>query len=374
VKAVPVIQDLLRVDKRLVEASINATATGVKPARVGGEKVWIVEGIEAKGSVDWVTEAGAGGRVAEVLEARIQEGNYVGDALDTLDDDSFAEWMKGHRVELTEAFKKKEPPAADPDDSEKNDDDKDPEDELEKMIAKLVKQGKSRAQAEAMAKVSVAKMKESTHQEGDEVADISTETLVEALASEQAQTMISEAISSALPEAIRSLNLGAEVQSLVEARLDEDREVFKAEADARARRGNQVRDLRDHAHNKIDESSLHPRLKESVKMQFDLVEGAPTPALDLVDDEDADGKVVKTAEQKLDEALQSAITEGLALQAELGPKTRITGQGPRVTEAAGEDGKTEEQQQDRLGPATRSLLEGVGIKEPDLAYERQLGD
>lgn len=369
VKPVPLVQELLRVDPRLVEASINATATTCKPGTVGRERVWIVEGIEDKGSVDWVTEAGAGGRVATIMEALIEDGSAITGALDTLDDGTILAWVERHRPELFEAMKSKT------DDKEKDAGDDD-DDELEEQVQKLLKNPavKSRAQAVAMAKKALARKKVSESEEGDEVADITPEVLTEALTSDEGQ----EAIAAAVTAAVRSLDLGSEVVALVEARLEQDREVIRAEAGARADRRNDLRDLRDLAHRKIDESRLHDRLKEAAKAKFDLVEGVPTSALNVIDDEDEQGAVVKSASEKIDEAVREEIREGLTLMADLNP-TRVRGQGPEKRVVEGEQERKGDSdgdggdKPDTVGEATRSLLEGAGIKaDPEEVYAKSL--
>ena len=64
------VKKLIEEDPELLEASIRAKATDVHEAVENGEQVWVVEGISAAppGSVDWVTEGGAGGRVANLIE------------------------------------------------------------------------------------------------------------------------------------------------------------------------------------------------------------------------------------------------------------------------------------------------------------------
>lgn len=70
VKPVGQVKKLIEEDPELLEASIRAKATDVHEAVENGEQVWVVEGISAAppGSVDWVTEGGAGGRVANLIE------------------------------------------------------------------------------------------------------------------------------------------------------------------------------------------------------------------------------------------------------------------------------------------------------------------
>lgn len=361
VKPVPLVQELLRVDPRLVEASINATATSCKPGKVGSERVWIVEGIEEKGSVDWVTEAGAGGRVASIMEALIDDGSAVAGVLESLDNGTILAWVVQHRPELAEALKGKKPPEGSAEEESGESDDE----EVAEEAKKLLKSGKAKTQkqAEMLARNALKAKKVSESAEGDGVAEITPEALTEALTSDEGKAAIAEAIAPAVRDAVKSLDLGTEVVSLVEARLEESTEVIRAEAAARADRRNELRDMRDLAHRKIDESKLSPLLKQRTKAQFDLVEGTPTSDLNLVDDEDESGKVVKSAMDKLDEAVAGEIRDGLAVMAEIKP-TRVVEQGARITEGNGEGKEGEEGKQDkpdRVGPATRALLEATGI-------------
>lgn len=373
VKPVPVVQELLRVDPRLIEASINATATACKPGKIGDERVWVVEGIESKGSVDWVTEAGAGGRVASIMEALIDDDSAVTGVLDTLDNGTILAWVNQHRPELAEALRKGKKPAEGSAEEEAGESD---DDELAEMAKKLLGSGKAKtpAQATALAKQALAKKKaggdsgkgaQEAANEGDDVAEVTPEMLTEALSSDEGQNALTEAIGPAVREAVKSLDLGTEVLALVEEKLEGDREVIRAEAQARSDRRGELRDMRDHAHKKIDESKLHPILKEQVKARFTLVEGEPTVSLDLVADEDEAGKVEKSAMAKLDEALQEEIASGLKLMGELNP-TRVRGQGASTLvegDGKGKEGTEGEdgEKPDRVGPTTRSLLEANGI-------------
>lgn len=382
---VPLIQELVKVDPRLVETSINATATACKPGKSGGEQVWIVEGIEEKGSVDWVTEAGAGGRVASIMEALIEDDSAVSGVLDTLDNGTILAWVQEHRPELAEALGTKKKPSA----SDMDEDD----DDVEAAAKKLLDSGKAKTQQQALALAKRAAalkkraggnsgggVSEGTHEEGDDVPDLTPEMLTEALASDEVRDALAEAIAPMVVEAVRSLNIGTEVLALVETKLGETNEVIRAEASARADRRGELRDLRDHAHRKIEESKLHPILKQQVKDRFDLIEGEPTAALDVVADEDDEGHVVKSARVKLDEAVTAEIAGGLKLMGELNP-TRVRGQGPTsLTEGESKDKKEGEgggdgvKKPDTIGPTTRSLLEANGIPAEDheKVYARSL--
>jgi len=75
VKPVGQVKKLIEEDPHLLEASIRAKATDVHESIEDGEQVWVVEGIRSQppGSVDWVSEGGAGGRVANLIEAMVDE-------------------------------------------------------------------------------------------------------------------------------------------------------------------------------------------------------------------------------------------------------------------------------------------------------------
>lgn len=75
VKPVGQVKALIEEDPELLEASIRAKATEVHQAVEDGEQVWVVEGIRQNppGSVDWVSEGGAGGRVADLIEGLVAD-------------------------------------------------------------------------------------------------------------------------------------------------------------------------------------------------------------------------------------------------------------------------------------------------------------
>lgn len=75
VKPVGQVKRLIEEDPELLEASIRAKATEVHQALEEGEQVWVVEGIrrDPPGSVDWVSEGGAGGRIADLIEGLVAD-------------------------------------------------------------------------------------------------------------------------------------------------------------------------------------------------------------------------------------------------------------------------------------------------------------
>lgn len=90
VKPVGQVKRLIEEDPELLEASIRAKASGVYPEVVDGEQVWAVEGIrrDIPGSVDWVSEGGAGGRIADLIEAMVEEADEPDPADDLGEDDN----------------------------------------------------------------------------------------------------------------------------------------------------------------------------------------------------------------------------------------------------------------------------------------------
>lgn len=70
--AQPWLWSLIESDPGLIGVSINAWGKS-KPGTVEGRQARIVEGISKVGSVDWVTEAGAGGKVVSLVEAQLNE-------------------------------------------------------------------------------------------------------------------------------------------------------------------------------------------------------------------------------------------------------------------------------------------------------------
>jgi hypothetical protein len=121
----PWMKPVIEAHPRLVGASLNTFATGVKPRRGQRGIDNVVEGFVDDGSVDWVTKAGAGGGV--VLEA-VQEA-----AVDVSDDD-VATWLREHRPVVVEALLNTNSPGKSGR-SEQEDDDVDPKQLMEAFNA-----------------------------------------------------------------------------------------------------------------------------------------------------------------------------------------------------------------------------------------------
>jgi hypothetical protein len=100
IKPTRFIREMLDDDPDLIESSINALATSLRPERRNGKVVSVVEGIRLKPrSVDWVTEGGAGGRV--LRESAHEQEEAV---LESLRDEEIEEYLLNERPGLLEAL------------------------------------------------------------------------------------------------------------------------------------------------------------------------------------------------------------------------------------------------------------------------------
>lgn len=285
VRPVRKIRELIEDDPGLLEASIAAVATGVKPVTKNGQRAWLVEGIEPRGTVDWVSEAGAGGKIALAEALHDSEEDRAVDTLDCMTDDELKTYVEGRIPGLLEAEQAAITPPA----------------------------------------------------EENEVMD-HTDSLREALQSDEMRAM---------------------VRDLVEAEVAQERELIRAEAEADADRKLQLRDMRDEAHNTIREAALPVEWTDKLLAEYALVEGRPTAKLDVYDEVDEEGEVVKDALSSLRESLADDLAEQGRLMAALKP-TRVEGQGPaKIVEGA------EEVPSDKS--YWRQHLEGAGV-DPDKAY------
>jgi hypothetical protein len=340
-KPTPFVKALIDSDPELVESSINSTATGIRPVQHKGQRVNLVEGIAPRGSVDWVTEAGAGGKVVELMEATLVE---EAGALEAMDDDDFVAFMAETRPGLMEALGRDETEgsvieATDPEDAKDGG-----SDEMAECIAKYMKKGLPRKLAEKAAKRELAAQKVAeSEQEDDEMAEITPAQVIEALRSDEGSTF-----------------LDALVEARVEAAIEEERDLIRAEARADADRQIELRDLRDVAQKAIREAKLPEALAGSMLKDFDLADGQPTPKLDVHPVYDEAGTRTKTARQVLTEAVEESIAEGRALLAELNP-TEVEGVSGAKAEETGEkveEAETGERKQPEL---VESLLTTAGF-------------
>lgn len=342
VKPIGFAKTLVEEAPEIVGASISTTATGVKPATRNGQRVWLVEGIADKGSVDWVTEAGAGGRVVSLLEAAYHsEEEQDKQMLETLTDDQLREYLAEHRGELLEAL------AVDAGDNEGT-----------------TETGGGMSEQQIGEQITADVLQEALQREG--IIDQLNEAITVVVGQR-----VEEAIQGGLEEAFKE-GLEEKVRPLVEQVVEDERETIHAEARAQAGRAVKLRDLRDTAHRQVQESRLPESWKAEVRTKFDLEESGPTKGLDVVDEIDPEtGDVVKTAEQVLTESVDTEIKRQRELLAAVQP-TRVRGQGPRRSgDNDDNNGKGGEGESTKPAEGTLygAVLQEAGI-DPNTAYEQ----
>lgn len=194
-----------------VGASISAAATGVRPMTVGGKQVWLVEGIQPRGSVDWVTEAGAGGKVISMMEALeeswsddLEEAELMG----LMTDDELRGWLARERPELLESLSV--------------------DDDFEAAVrSNLPRTGGNRAAAEAAARNAIGMQEASLYEGGDD--DMTPEAIAEALSTDEGRAAVAPIV-----EDLFVRMVAPRLGELIEAALEDERELMQAEADASA--------------------------------------------------------------------------------------------------------------------------------------------
>jgi hypothetical protein len=326
-------KDLIEHDPRLVEASISANATGVRPVRDLTEasrligvrlqegsrrgRIWDVAGIAEGGSVDWVTQAGAGGKVVALMEARTDEDEA--DLMEAIEGLDFTTYLDRERPGLAEALRANDDPP----------------------------------------------------KEGNMGDTITPDVLQEALQSEAVQEWLNPIIDQRAT-AIAEAQVQEKLPTLVEEAVASERDLIRAEAEASANRRVDLRDMRDEAHKLIDEAKMPDSWKAALKGRFDLQEnGDPTADLDVVDAVDEEsGEVTKSARAVLRESVAEAVKEQTKLLQEARP-TRVRGLGPaKPVEGGDSDGKLQEGEKKYEGTLVGSLLQEANI-DPDTAWSGQ---
>lgn len=344
VKPLGFAKTLIEEAPEIVGASIAATATGVRPVDRNGERVWLVEGISDKGSVDWVTEAGAGGRVVSLVEAAYHsEEEQQMHTLETLTDDQIREHLAEHRQAL-----------------------------LEELGAEAREQGHegggSNPPGGDMPKEITAEALQEALQELGIIEQLSE--AINVVVEQRVGQALDEGLGERLEEALRD-KLTSEVKPLIEQVVEEERAAIHEEAHSRATRAVSLRDMRDEAHKLVQESRLPESWKAEARAKFDLTENGPTRDLDVVDEvDDQTGEVTKTARQVLNEAVEAEIGRQHDLLAAVRP-TRVRGQGPTSgNENNNGGGGNGDEPARHEGTLYGAVLQEAGI-DPATAYEER---
>lgn len=326
-----------------IGASVAAMATSVRPVMYEGQTALLVEGIQERGSVDWVTEPGAGGRVVNLMHALQESLTEEEDDLEmfeALTDDEVLTHLSESRPDLLVRISEAE-------------DDGD-EGERERLVNKHMKKLKSRKMAE---KAADQEMKE---------GHVTVDELREALGSEEFEELIEGRVESAVKSAFAEM-LVPKMAELFEAGFEQEREYEHEVREAASSRQMQLRDLRDTAHRMIAESKLPEPFQRELRDDYTLSEnGKPTAGLDVEDEEDEDGKVTAAAEEKLREAVERKIKTKREQVAALRPTV------VRTVGDSGEGGGKAVQESDAKkttgSPLTDALLQEASIEPGDDLY------
>jgi hypothetical protein len=259
---VPWIQEMIRHDPKLAAVSVNTFATGVKPTTRGGRPAYIVEGFDPEGSVDWVTRAGAGGKVVQLLEAAYEGGHDMHDdelkrVMEAMPDDRLAELLKDKRPAVAETL------LTTADHGEE--DDVKPEELREAVQTEL---------------------------RSDETQTIIQEAVTKAVSN-------SDAIQEAVTESLREVLPGA---------IGKAAEVIEEQAKGAATKAVRMGGLRDKAETAVEEAK-----RKGLPERFgqEVLERIGTP--DLEDKTDDDGTVTESAEQQFDALLAAELKRATEL-------------------------------------------------------------
>jgi hypothetical protein len=312
---VPYVQDLIRHDPKLVEASINTHATGVKPKSVDGRNAYVVEGFDTEGSVDWVTRAGAGGKVVQLMEAAMHDdddADQIKNLLEGWSDDQIATYLRDKRPHLAETLN-------DAPGTGEEDDDVKPEELAEAISTHLASDAGKQQLADTIGEVAESAVKSALER-----------TLPGAIG--KAAGVIEESATKAATKAVRMGALRAKAETAIaEAKLPGDRE-------------------------------MPDRLRQDV---LDRI-GQP----DLEDKVGDDGAITESAEQQFDAILESELTRATELAEAFGPapvasrrrKTAVTENGAGADPRTGAERVQEATDEEDFSPEPyRSALQEAGV-------------
>lgn len=374
------IRDLKAIIEELPQAarfSIKAKATDVSEGIEEGHQVWVVEGIRDNppGSVDAVTIDGAGGKVAALLEAQPDDETSLRESAEVLEEAKLkAEARKGLPDTAFAIPGAREYPIHD-------------ESHARAALSMVEAHGdedqKKKVRAAVKRRYPDIDVQEATTEspdegEGDTVKDLiealqdpesEVSQAVKAMAKEQAAEIVEAEVKERVDGAREDIReeVREELQSDFDERLKTEVEEARSEEKAKTDREKELQALRTKAHEMIEGAELgSEKLTAKLKAQYDIEEsGDPTEALDLVDRVDSGGKVVKSAEDQLSEAVEAEIADAREVLAEANP-TKVEGQGggendTEIVEA--QKAKTEKTE----GRFYRELLEESGV-DPDEAF------
>jgi hypothetical protein len=320
--------ELIENDPEILGVSINAWGKS-KPGQIDGREAQIVEGISKVGSVDWVTEAGAGGKVVSLVEAQLEQEEAVAGTTIT---DLTTERLMEERPDLVEAL------LASLSESDGEDDGDDEVDEVDDDDAGDADES---SDDENSGTTTTTTTKTET-QEADAVCD-------------ECGRPLSEGEFTADDVEERAMVLAQEkLEEAVSATVDVLRERFEDELlEMQAEHDRQVGQLtqRHRAAQLIEQAGFKPPTEKALKEQFHdaYFEG----------DYDDEGEEIKSPDTALEEAVKAAID---AKRQELSAyvEHRVTGAGE--TDSLTESSNGGRRRPLRESPVDKSIDAELGIE------------
>jgi hypothetical protein len=323
-KALPVpwIQEYLRNDPKLGQVSLNTHATGVQPTTRQGRPAYIVEGFEHEGSVDWVTRAGAGGRVVQLMEAAYDEGRdeaAVRQLMEAMPDDRVAAWIRDERPAVAEALN------ADHGEHEEDDDVTVKPEDIQEAVSETLRSDDGKA------------------------------VLAEAIR-ESASEVITETVKDVLPTALGAAAGVIEQQAVAAADMAVRRGAMRTKGEAA------VQEAKLGDGSELPEKFRGLALTRITEAANSLEDKTETEG----DGDDAVTKVTETAETQFDAEVEAAITEARELVESVKPRpakprrarTAVTENGTGSGDHDDDDAIVEAEEEP---VAYREVLESAGV-------------
>lgn len=350
--AQPLLWSLIENDPGLLGVSINAWGKA-KSGTVEGRSARIVEGISKVGSVDWVTEAGAGGKVVSLIEAQLEQEQQE-DEMDAPSDSAVAEIeddVTRRAVEAATADLEVEDTVEDT-----------VEDEVEDVVdAEVDAESDDDAEAEAEDDDEAAADDAEIDAAFDDDED---EASVEADTDEVYADDV-DGVQYVCVECNQPIGVEDHIDTEVESRLEEA--VRAAVAVVRSHYEGALRESQAEFDEQMalrDQRELSAKLIEATDFKAPTVKALKAQFFDSFFEAelDDDGEVVRTAEEVLTEAVENAIKDKRD-ELSVYTEARVTGQG-ETTAHQDEDSRLSEQAPQEA-PIDQSIDRFLGIAAPD---------
>lgn len=326
--AQPWLWELIENDPDLLGVSINAWGKS-KDGQVNGQQARIVEGISKIGSVDWVTEAGAGGKVVSLVEAQLEQEEQEMATISELSVEQLREERPDLVDELLDTLiseSDEEKPEAEESQAATATATAEPEEESEEPTAEESEEEEAEGEEP---EESEDEEHEPIDLSDEEVAEI--EAAIEDRATELAQSKLDEAVDAAV-EVMR--------KKFEDALLEQQDEFERQLA---------IRDQRVIAARMIEQAGFKRATEQALKEEFHDAYFPP--------EENDNGEEIKPAEDVLKEAVEAAI-ERKRSELEEYTEARVSGAGESGTSL-----REVEKPSPKSAPADQKVDSLLGIEE-----------